>query len=92
LGDIERAGEEYQSGMLEKSLLSGAKAGLTAGFAPDASNMFGKIAGRENPGKYFNPFGSTPMPGFDYVPQPQFVNKGGMIRQNPNTLLGYLAS
>ena len=92
LEDIERAGEDYQSGMGERALLSGLKSGLTAGFAPDKYNMFGKIAGREHPGKYFNPFGSTPMPGFDYVPQPQFVNKGGMIRQNPNTLLEYLAS
>jgi len=51
LEDIERAGEEYQSGMGERALLSGLKSGLTAGFAPDSSNMFGKIAGREYPGK-----------------------------------------
>jgi len=51
LEDIERAGEEYQSDMGERALLSGLKSGLTAGFAPDASNMFGKIAGREYPGK-----------------------------------------
>jgi len=87
LGDIERAGEEYQSGMLEKSLLSGAKAGLTAGFAPDTS-MFGKIAGRENPGKYFNlldEFGVDSA-----IDASVWANKGGMIKQNPNTLLGYL--
>ena len=92
LGDIERAGEDYQSGMGERALLSGLKSGLTAGFAPDSGNMFGKIAGRENPGKYFNPFGSPPMPGINYAPRPFFANNGGMIRQNPNTLLGYLAS
>ena len=85
LGDIERAGEEYQSGMLEKSLLSGAKAGLTAGFAPDASNMFGKIAGRENPGKYFNPFDEF---GVDSaIDASVWANKGGMIKQNPQSLL-----
>ena len=88
LGDIERAGEEYQSGMLERAALSGLKSGLTAGFAPDEYNMFGKIAGRENPGKYFNPFIS---PEFD-LDTAVLANKGGMIRQNPNTLLGYLAS
>ena len=52
LEDIERAGEEYQSGMGERALLSGLKSGLTAGFAPDGG-MFGKIAGREYPGKSF---------------------------------------
>jgi len=50
LEDIERAGEEYQSGMGERALLSGLKSGLTAGFSPDGG-MFGKIAGREYPGK-----------------------------------------
>ena len=75
--------------MLEKSLLSGAKAGLTAGFAPDASNMFGKIAGRENPGKYFNPFDEF---GVDSaIDASVWANKGGMIKQNPQSLLGYLA-
>jgi len=87
LGDIERAGEEYQSGMFERAALSGFKSGLTAGFAPDGG-MYGKIAGRENPGKYFNPFIS---PEFD-LDTAVLANKGGMIRQNPNTLLGYLAS
>ena len=50
LGDIERAGEEYQSGMSERAALAGGKSALMAGFAPDTS-MFGKIAGREYPGK-----------------------------------------
>jgi len=90
LGDIERAGEEYQSGMLERAALSGLKSGLTAGFAPDEYNMFGKIAGRENPGKYFNPFKKS-FSEFD-LDSAVLANKGGMIRQNPNTLLGYLAS
>jgi len=89
LGDIERAGEEYQSGMGERALLSGLKSGLTAGFAPDSSNMFGKIAGRENPGKYFNLFDEF---GVDAFGSEILANKGGMIKQNPNTLLGYLAS
>jgi hypothetical protein len=93
LGDIERAGEEYQSGMFERAALSGLKSGLTAGFAPDASNMFGKIAGRENPGKYFNLFDSNYFePDVDPSLFRTHVNEGGMIKQNPNTLLGYLAS
>ena len=72
LEDIERAGEEYQSGMGERALLSGLKSGLTAGFSPDGG-MFGKIAGRENPGNLFN------------------FQDGGMINQQPQSLLGYLA-
>jgi hypothetical protein len=91
LGDIERAGEEYQSGMFERAALSGLKSGLTAGFAPDKYNMFGKIAGREHPGKYFNPFDSSYIaPDVDPSYFRTHANEGGMIRQNPNTLLGYL--
>jgi len=56
LGDIERAGEEYQSGMGRRAIASGIKAGLTAGFAPEKGNIYKRIAGRESPGKYFNPF------------------------------------
>ena len=48
LGDIERAGEEYQSDMLGRAAVSGLKSGLTAGFAPDGG-MYGKIAGRGAP-------------------------------------------
>ena len=48
LEDIERAGEEYQSGMGQRAALSGIKAGLMAGFAPDGG-MYGKIAGRGAP-------------------------------------------
>ena len=72
LGDIERAGEEYQSDMLGRAAVSGIKSGLTAGFSPDGG-MFGKIAGRENPGNLFN------------------FQDGGMINQQPQSLLGYLA-
>ena len=49
LEDIERAGEEYQSDMFGRAAVSGLKAGLTAGFAPDGG-MYGKIAGRGAPG------------------------------------------
>ena len=76
--------------MGRRAITSGLKAGLTAGFAPEEGNIYSRIAGRENPGKYFNPFRWNQMPGFDYVPEPLLANKGGMIGQNPNTLLGYL--
>jgi len=48
LEDIERAGDEYRGDMWKKSLLAGAKAGLTAGYAP-SGGIYGKIAGRGAP-------------------------------------------
>jgi len=94
LEDIERAGEEYQGDMWKRAAVSGLKSGLTAGFAPEKGNIFKKIAGRESPGKYFNPFefgkpDIASVTGDPYFYRQHFQD-GGMIRQNPNTLLGYL--
>ena len=106
LEDIERAGEEYQSGMGERAALAGLKSGLMAGFAPDTS-MFGKIADRPlyasgvsgealklTPGAYY-PSAETELAGDVLVPEygsMDYFNfqDGGMINQQPNTLLGYL--
>ena len=106
LEDIERAGEEYQSGMGERAALAGLKSGLMAGFAPDTS-MFGKIADRPlyasgvsgealklTPGAYY-PSAEAELAGGVLVPEfgaMDYFNfqDGGMINQQPNTLLGYL--
>ena len=107
LEDIERAGEEYQSGMGERAALAGLKSGLMAGFAPDTS-MFGKIADRPlyasgvsgealklTPGAYY-PSAETELAGDVLVPEfgsMDYFNfqDGGMINQQPQSLLGYLA-
>ena len=127
LEDIERAGEEYQSDMGQRAALSGIKAGLMAGFAPDGG-MYGKIAGRSAPattaattaatgagdvlptfaewsssnpnlgyevyseaitkgfpmgGSQYNPFTLSKPPKLTY-------EEGGMINQQPQSLLSYL--
>ena len=87
LEDVERAGEEYQSGMFERAALSGIKSGLTAGFAPDGG-MYGKIAGRGAP--------PPPTPKLTFLPSklniPEYLDfqSGGTINQQPQSLLSYL--
>jgi len=123
LEDIERAGEEYQSGMGQRAALSGIKAGLMAGFAPDGG-MYGKIAGRgapattaatgagdilptfaewssSNPNLGYEVYSEAitkgfPMGGSQYNPftlskPPKLTyEEGGMINQQPQSLLSYL--
>jgi len=90
LEDIERAGEEYQSDMLGRAAVSGIKSGLTAGFAPDGG-MYGKIAGRGTPKTLSSDWLLS-----DYSHLSQYSNSpfgyqdGGVIKQNPQSLLGYL--
>lgn len=48
--DIDEASEEYNQGMLERAGVSGLKAGLTAGLAPDGG-MYGTVAGKLRPDK-----------------------------------------
>ena len=100
LEDVERAGEEYQSGMFERAALSGIKSGLTAGFAPDGG-MYGKIAGRGAPAI---PGAGTITPDFikpsyddiflpqsrQYWQDPFIAQEGGTINQQPQSLLSYL--
>jgi len=48
--DIDEASEEYNQGMLERAGVSGLKALLTAGLAPDGG-MYGTVAGKLRPDK-----------------------------------------
>lgn len=54
--DVERAGEEFDSKILEDALVSGAKAGLTAGFSPSGS-IYGKAGGKFRTGEIGSFFG-----------------------------------
>ena len=75
LEDIERAGEEYQSDMGQRAALSGIKAGLMAGFAPDGG-MYGKIAGRGAPAVPSGmPIDLPPASTFGIKPSPSSFGK-----------------
>ena len=90
LEDIERAGEEYRSDMFGRAALSGLKSGLMAGFAPDGG-MYGKIAGRGTPKTLSSDLLLSDLsPLSQYSGSPFGFQDGGMINQQPQSLLGYL--